>query len=361
MRRSALLIVVLLLLGIPAVHAQENVTHTVRPGDNLFRISQQYGVTVDQIVNANAITNAWVIYPGQDLIIPSNAPEAPAVEVEVEVEAAPPVAPEPEAPAEIAADAEPPVYHTVGRGQSLGSIARQYNVSLSELARMNNVLNPDLIYAGQQLLISGVPSADSVTARGMEVGSTNIVTHIVQTGETLVSIGMTYNVSWLTIAQANDIFQVNAIQPGQALTIPGAGVLAGVEHSFIDAEGAPAARVGVGREIIVDLSDSRVYAYDDGRLVRNVLASMGRPATPTVQGSFRAQRKYLSQTMSGPGYNLPGVPYIVYFYAGYALHGTYWHTNWGQQMSSGCVNLPTPEAEWFYNFIEIGTPIHVQA
>ena len=70
--------------------------------------------------------------------------------------------------------------------------------------------------------------------------------------------------------------------------------------------------------------------------------------------------KYESQTMSGPGYNLPGVPYVLYFYKGYSLHGTYWHSNFGTPMSHGCVNMPTPEAQWLFNWAPVGTPVHVQ-
>ena len=51
--------------------------------------------------------------------------------------------------------------------------------------------------------------------------------------------------------------------------------------------------------------------------------------------------------MSGPGYYLPGVPYVMYFYQGYGLHGTYWHDNFGQPMSHGCVNLPTRKPNGF--------------
>jgi lipoprotein-anchoring transpeptidase ErfK/SrfK len=50
----------------------------------------------------------------------------------------------------------------------------------------------------------------------------------------------------------------------------------------------------------------------------------------------------------------------MYFYRGYSFHGTYWHNNFGFPMSHGCVNMPTPEAEWLYNFAEVGTPVHVQ-
>ena len=153
----------------------------------------------------------------------------------------------------------------------------------------------------------------------------------------------------------------NQVTSGTELLIPGGSVIEGADYSFISAPAAPAARIGVGKEIIVDLSDSRAYAYEDGKLIRNVLASTGLPGSPTVQGDFTVLRKYVAQTMTGPGYYLPDVPYVMYFYAGYALHGTYWHNNFGHPMSHGCVNLPTSEAEWFYGFTEIGTPVHVQA
>jgi lipoprotein-anchoring transpeptidase ErfK/SrfK len=54
------------------------------------------------------------------------------------------------------------------------------------------------------------------------------------------------------------------------------------------------------------------------------------------------------------------VPYVMYFFEGYGLHGTYWHNNFGHPMSHGCVNLRTPDAKWFYNWAEIGTPVLVK-
>jgi lipoprotein-anchoring transpeptidase ErfK/SrfK len=61
--------------------------------------------------------------------------------------------------------------------------------------------------------------------------------------------------------------------------------------------------------------------------------------------------------MSGPGYYLPNVPYVMYFYRGYGLHGTYWHHNIGTPMSHGCVNLPTAEAGWLFNWASVGTKV----
>jgi len=54
--------------------------------------------------------------------------------------------------------------------------------------------------------------------------------------------------------------------------------------------------------------------------------------------------------MSGPGYRLPNVPHVMFFYKAYALHGTYWHNNFGQPMSHGCVNLRTEDARWLYEW-----------
>lgn len=344
------------LMGSAHLSAQDiEQTHIIQPGETLFRISQQYGVSVETLASANSIPNTWRIFSGQTLVIPSavsgEAPSAAPIDADISAELNIAPTPEPER-----------LTHTVGWGESLGSIARRYNTSLDALARLNGITNPDLIYSGQVLtVVRGQPTEPSETASSEYLGSPySSITHIVQPGDTLLSLGETYSVSWLQIAQVNNISNADRVLPGTELLIPGANALPGVEYSFVTAPAAPPARLATGREIIVDLSEQRIYAYEDGALVRSVIVSTGLPATPTVQGTFTAQRKYVAQTMTGPGYYLPDVPWVVYFYAGYALHGTYWHSNFGQPMSHGCVNLPTAEAEWFYHFSDYGTPIHVQ-
>jgi lipoprotein-anchoring transpeptidase ErfK/SrfK len=113
------------------------------------------------------------------------------------------------------------------------------------------------------------------------------------------------------------------------------------------------------RWIDVDLTHQRLIAYEGETPARTVIVSTGLPRTPTVTGRFQVYVKYKAVHMSGVGYNLPNVPYVMYFYRGYALHGTYWHTNFGQPMSHGCVNLPTPDAEWLYNWASVGTLVFV--
>jgi lipoprotein-anchoring transpeptidase ErfK/SrfK len=113
------------------------------------------------------------------------------------------------------------------------------------------------------------------------------------------------------------------------------------------------------RWIDVDLTHQRLIAYEGETPVRTVIVSTGLPRTPTPPGRFKIYVKYKAASMSGPGYYLPNVPYVMYFYRGYGLHGTYWHSNFGQPMSHGCVNLPTPQAEWLYNWASVGTPVVV--
>jgi lipoprotein-anchoring transpeptidase ErfK/SrfK len=128
-----------------------------------------------------------------------------------------------------------------------------------------------------------------------------------------------------------------------------------------DTSSAQAAGSGANGErwIDVDLNNQRLVAYEGQTPVRWVTVSTGLPGTPTVTGQYHIYVKYLSQTMSGPGYYLPDVPYVMYFYEGYGIHGTYWHHNFGHPMSHGCVNTPTPDAQWLYNWADVGTLVYV--
>jgi lipoprotein-anchoring transpeptidase ErfK/SrfK len=111
--------------------------------------------------------------------------------------------------------------------------------------------------------------------------------------------------------------------------------------------------------IDVDLSQQRLNAYAGDTIMNSFVVSTGTWQTPTVTGKFKVWIKVRSQAMSGPGYYLPDVPYVMYFYKDYGLHGTYWHNNFGTPMSHGCVNLTIPDAEWLYNFSSVGTVVNV--
>ena len=113
------------------------------------------------------------------------------------------------------------------------------------------------------------------------------------------------------------------------------------------------------RWIDVDLTNQMVYAYEGDTIVNSFVVSTGTSMTPTVTGRYKIWIKLKKTSMSGPGYYLPDVPYVMYFHKGYGLHGTYWHSNFGTPMSHGCVNLSIPDAEWLYNWAFEGTVVNV--
>ena len=131
---------------------------------------------------------------------------------------------------------------------------------------------------------------------------------------------------------------------------------------------APAATVAVPsqpnvsggqRWIDVNLTQQMVYAYQGDTAVNSFLVSTGTWQYPTVTGQYHIYVKLRYTDMAGPGYYLPNVPYTMYFYQGYGLHGTYWHHNYGTPMSHGCVNLSIPDSEWLYNWASVGTLVNI--
>jgi lipoprotein-anchoring transpeptidase ErfK/SrfK len=114
------------------------------------------------------------------------------------------------------------------------------------------------------------------------------------------------------------------------------------------------------KRIVIDLSEQRLMAYEGEELLLNALVSTGVAWYPTPPGEYRIIRRVRSQVMSGPGYYLPNVQFVSYFYRGYAMHGTYWHTNFGHPMSHGCVNLTNEDAQWIWGWAPKGTPVTVR-
>ncbi len=359
MRVTVLILALMLCLVAPTSAQQENndnsdqIVHTVQAGDNLYRIALRYGVSMEEIAAANNMTISSTIYRGQELIIPGlNVPDDSEEVVNPLVASA-------------------PVTHTVQRGESLTLIARRYETTVTEILQANNIANANRIYPGQVLNIWSSVTPDVVERQAAPVveaapaplaGNVN-TTYTVQPGETLQGIATRFGTDWQTLAQMNNLPNANAIESGQQLVIPALNEQGGAVDMGIVSQVfyVPQPTITQGKQIIIDLSESRIYAFEDGVLVHTVLGSLGRAETPTVTGNYQVYRRVRAQTMSGPGYSLPNVEWVLYFYQGYAIHGTYWHSNWGQPMSHGCVNLPNAEAQWFFeNFGEIGIPVLVQ-
>jgi len=238
--------------------------------------------------------------------------------------------------------------YVVRSGDTLNSIAARYGVSPSTLARANGISNPNRIYIGQRLIIPGsaapAPQASPSTPAASGGGI-----YIVQSGDTLAKIAARYRTTVSALMALNGIRNPNVIWVGQRLRVGGSGAVT-------PGPVKPPVSSG-GRWIDVNLSRQRLTAYQGNTPVFSALISGGLPRTPTVVGRFKVYTKLTSTRMRGPGYDLPNVPYTMYFYKGYAIHGTYWHNNFGRPMSHGCVNMRTSDAAWLFNWASIGTPV----
>ncbi|MEY2664959.1 MAG: hypothetical protein RLZZ480_64 [Candidatus Parcubacteria bacterium] len=123
------------------------------------------------------------------------------------------------------------------------------------------------------------------------------------------------------------------------------------------------------KKIIVDRSEQKLYAYDGEALFMETSISTGLELTPTPRGTFTIYKKTPSRYMQGPlpglidqqAYDLPGVPWNLYFTEGGAvIHGAFWHKSFGRPYSHGCVNMAPEEARQLYAWAELGTKVIVR-
>lgn len=145
-------------------------TYTVLRGDSLWSIAKKNGLSVAELAKANSLTTGTALKPGRKLIIPVKVGAAPK-----EHAAVPPAAMS--LPADKTAMPARPaggevVKHTVQVGESLGTIARKYQVNPGELAAANNITDPSKIRAGQQLVIPGGKAPATKTTTPATKGST---------------------------------------------------------------------------------------------------------------------------------------------------------------------------------------------
>jgi LysM repeat protein len=250
--------------------------------------------------------------------------------------------------------------HTVKPGESLTGIAAQYGVTVAQLATANGLSWNAWVYVGQVLTIPG--SGGGATTTPPASAGTATTVYVVQPGDTLFSVALRYGTTVEAIKTANGL-SGDMIYSGQRLYVPGTVGTNNIPSPVVPGGATiPAASAGE-RWIDVNLSTQTITAYEGNTPVYTSLVSTGLARTPTVVGSYRIYVKYVATDMTGGSYAtgdyyyLSDVPYTMYFFRGYGIHGTYWHNNFGQPMSRGCVNLPTPVAEWFFNWASVGTRV----
>ena len=155
---------------------------------------------------------------------------------------------------------------------------------------------------------------------------------------------------------------------GLAKTRDGSWVAAPVLRQIPRRSSFPSFATGDRKWVDVSIKEQSLVAYVGRRPVYATLVSTGRSgmADPektdaTVRGSFMIYQKEVSATMDGDedradSFNLHDVPFVQYFHKGYALHGTYWHDDFGKARSHGCVNLAPADAAWLFEWTDPVVP-----
>lgn len=169
----------------------ETITYTVQRGDTLWAIARRYGTTSEEIAEINNISNPNLIYPGQQLKIPTNS----TTEGE-----------------ETRGTGD--IIYTVQRGDTLSRIAREYNVTVAHIVELNDITNPNLIYPGEKLRIT-----ESDVTNLNPIPKNTYSTYTVRRGDTLSRIARRFGVSVNYLVTANNIQNPNLIIPGQILIV----------------------------------------------------------------------------------------------------------------------------------------------
>lgn len=173
-------------VGPPNPESSQETYYIVKKGDTLSYIAKIYKTTVEQIAGINGITNPNLIFPGQRLRIPVGSDSG--------------------------INQMGHIMYTVVRGDSLWNIARRYGTTVKELAQLNSIKNPSLIFIGQILKIPKVAISNG--------GATNqAVYYRVKRGDSLWRISRRYNVSINYLVRVNNIINPNLIYIGQILRI----------------------------------------------------------------------------------------------------------------------------------------------
>ena len=111
------------------------------------------------------------------------------------------------------------------------------------------------------------------------------------------------------------------------------------------------------KRIEISLAEQSLVAFEGDEPVYTTRISGGvggDRATP--RGQHHIVFKAPSRHMVGNDFDLPGVPFASYFWGAVAIHGTYWHNDYGRPRSHGCVNVLSEAARWIFRWTEPVTP-----
>lgn len=140
--------------------------------------------------------------------------------------------------------------------------------------------------------------------------------------------------------------------------------LRGAAGGYADADISTGFTTGVYKKIDINLSEQRLTLLEGGTPVYTCLVSSGKSGYSTPTGNYRIySMNWVAAMSSAQGaaepYDIPDVPYVMWFNGNYSIHGAYWHNDFGNVRSHGCVNISVSDAEFVYGWASVGTPVSV--
>jgi LysM repeat protein len=185
-------------------------------------------------------------------------------------------------------------------------------------------------------------------------------------GDTLNLIAQRFSIPLQNLIAANNIINPSVIFVGQVLLIPGGGWVPATSQPA--APTSPAGTPGVGKEIQIDISEQRLYAYQDGKLVFKLIVSTGTGNSTRI-GTFKVLDKIPRAYSSRFNIWMPW--WMGIYYSGTLENGIHglpllmngvelWGNLLGQPATYGCIESKTSEAKMLYDWAEIGTPVIIR-
>lgn len=204
----------------PAAEVAPVSTYTVQKGDSLWSIAKKNHMTVAELAKANNLGVNAALQPGKKLIVPGKAPApAPVASSTAASTGANGAIPAPTSDTKAAAPtpAREVARHTVQAGESLGTIARKYGMTVGELAAANNITDPAKIFVGQSLIVAAGRSGGPRPTSTASASKGPVAKPSTGTGPVPQPAASSTTPTAAETAAATPHFEIKAPPPGQDL------------------------------------------------------------------------------------------------------------------------------------------------
>lgn len=170
----------------PKCSNEDRILYKVQKGDTLWKIAKKYNTTVNHLAQINNIKNPNLIYVGEIMTISCNHNNNENTNTNQDI-----------------------INYKIKLGDTLSQIAMRYNTTVSSIVSLNNIKNPNIIYAGNVIKIK----------KNNSNSANNASYYTVRSGNTLWGIAQSYNTSVANLVRMNRIRNPNLIYPGQRIRV----------------------------------------------------------------------------------------------------------------------------------------------